>query len=364
MAAIGPAGACVGRAEAAVPWLVGALLACTAASACATGGPVQRDLVFEHASPLAEPAVVFERMTSPLRAAAMRARTEASRAGSGPDPWPALDLAGERFGMFVPAGPAPSAGLGVIVFVPPWEGHDLPAAWLPVLQRHGFVLVTAGRSGNSQEVGARRIPLALAAYESVRRRYPIDAARVHVAGFSGGSRVALRIALAYPDVFRGAVLNAGSDPFGSGDMPLPGPELFERFERGSRLAFVSGAFDAPAIAADRATLQSARNLCIANARRLVVAGGGHALADAGTFERALQALDAPLADEGDQAACRARRMRTIAREAAQVTALLDAGKHKRAMQRLLELDTRWGGLARMASSELAARLETTAQRGP
>lgn len=358
MAAIRLAGARIGQAQAAIPGFAGVLLACVAGSACAVGGAVQRDLVFDHASPLARPDVVLERVNSPLRAAAMR---DASPPTRGRAASTALDLAAERFGTFVPEGPPPRAGLGLIVFVPPWEGQGLPAAWLPALQRHGFALVTAGRSGNAQDVRERRIPLALTAYENARRRYRIDPARVHVAGFSGGSRVALRIALAYPDVFRGALLNAGSDRLGSVDVPLPGAELFGRFERGTRLAYVSGARDAPSMAADRASRQSARDLCIGNTRLLTVAGGGHEPADAGTFERALQALEAPLADEREQSGCRTRRTRAIARETQALAALVDAGKRDRAMLRLIELDARWGGLVRTASRDLAGRLDMLAR---
>ena len=348
--------------EATFARVAAAALACAASTGYAAGGTLQRDLVFEHASPLAHPEAVLERVTRPLRGSAIGARLHATRAAGEPDPWPALDLAVERFEMFVPAGAPPDAGFGLIVFVPPWEGQGLPADWLPALQRHGYVAATAERSGNAQDVGARRIPLALTAFENVRRRQRIDPARVYVAGFSGGSRVALRIALAYPEVFRGALLNAGSDPLGTVAVPLPEPVLFDRFERGSRLVYVSGTLDAPALAADRASRGSARDLCIPNTDVLTIAGGRHEPAGGPAFERALDALEAPRADVAGEAACRARRTRAIAREAAAIAALVDAGKRERAQRRLLAFDARWGGLARQAGSDIAVRLDTTARQ--
>lgn len=338
-----------------------AWLACVAGAACATGETLRRDLVFAYASPLARPQVVLSRVASPLRGAALRARLEAAQMAGGIDAWPALDLAAERFEVFVPSGPPPAAGFGLLVFVPPWEGQGLPADWLPVLQRHRFVAATAERSGNAQDVGARRIPLALTAFENARNRYPIDPVRVFVAGFSGGSRVALRLALAYPDVFRGAVLNAGSDPLGTADVPLPAPDLFERFERGSRLVYLSGTLDVPAMAADRASRRSAGDLCVANTRVLTIAGGRHEPAGTQAFERALDALESPLADDTGEAACRARRARAIAREAGSIVALADAGRRDRALRRLLELDARWGGLAAEASGEITRRLNAASQ---
>ena len=172
----------------------------------------------------------------------------------------------------------------------------------------------------------------------------------------------MRLALAYPDVFRGALLNAGSDPLGTSDAPLPAPALFDRFEHGSRLVYVSGTLDASALAADRASRGSARALCIANTVVLTIPGGRHEPADGRGFARALDALDAPLVDGAGEAACRARRTRAIVREADAIAALIDAGRLEPARRRLLAFDARWGGLALQASSDIAARLDASPQR--
>jgi poly(3-hydroxybutyrate) depolymerase len=52
--------------------------------------------------------------------------------------------------------------------------------------------------------------LALIAAQNAMAQYSVDPQQVYIGGFSGGSRVALRLALGYPDVFHGALLNAGS----------------------------------------------------------------------------------------------------------------------------------------------------------
>jgi poly(3-hydroxybutyrate) depolymerase len=61
----------------------------------------------------------------------------------------------------------------------------------------------------------RRIPLALLAAHNVMQRYPVDKERLYIGGMSGGSRVALRIALAFPDVFHALLLHSGSDRIGT-----------------------------------------------------------------------------------------------------------------------------------------------------
>ena len=61
-------------------------------------------------------------------------------------------------------------------------------------------------------------------------------------------------------------------------------------------------------------------------RILTIAGGGHEPADPRAFEDALQELEAPRIEADDIAACRERRARSIAREAAAVEQLVDAGR--------------------------------------
>src|SRR5437879_3459051 len=93
----------------------------------------------------------------------------------------------------------------------------------------------AARSGNDASVLARREPLALLAAHNLMQRYPVDPERVYVGGFSGGARVAMRLALGYPDLFRGAILNAGSDPIGGAEIPLPPRDMFMRFQSSKRI---------------------------------------------------------------------------------------------------------------------------------
>ena len=54
-------------------------------------------------------------------------------------------------------------------------------------------------------------PLALLAAHNIMQPYSVNREHVFIGGVSGGSRIALRVALSYRDLFRGALLNAGSD---------------------------------------------------------------------------------------------------------------------------------------------------------
>src|SRR5690606_27526447 len=149
-----------------------------------------------------------------------------------------VDLAAERYDLVVPAH-EPEGGYGVLVFVAPVAQFPLTRDWRLELERRGLIYVAAHRSGNTQNVLKRRIPLALHGLAHVLAEYRVDRERVYVAGFSGGSRVAQRLAMGWPDLFRGVLLVGGSDPLGEdGLVPSP-PELMALFQTRSRVVFAT-----------------------------------------------------------------------------------------------------------------------------
>ncbi len=72
--------------------------------------------------------------------------------------------------------------------------------------------------------------------------------------------IALRLAIGYPDLFRGAILNAGSDSLGDASaeppIPLPPRELFYQFQSGTRLIYITGERDAERVEEDMLSLRS------------------------------------------------------------------------------------------------------------
>jgi poly(3-hydroxybutyrate) depolymerase len=133
--------------------------------------------------------------------------------------------------------------------------------------------------------------MALLAAVNIMRRYPVDPERVYIGGFSGGSRVALRIVLGYPDVFHGALLEAGSDPIGNADIPLPPVDLLRRLQDATRLVYVTGGRDAVRLDQDVASRKSLQGWCVFDTATQTMPWMGHELADAPAFSRALDALD-------------------------------------------------------------------------
>jgi pimeloyl-ACP methyl ester carboxylesterase len=267
-----------------------------------------------------------------------------------------IDLAQERFSVYVPSH-SPAQGYGLLVFVPPWENARLPRGWAAILDRRGVIFVSAANSGNEASILDRRDPLALLAAHNIMQRFRVDPARIYIGGFSGGSRVALRLALGFPDVFRGAFLNAGSDPIGDTPAPLPPPELFSRFQEMTRIVYASGQNDAVNVDKDAASAQSMLDWCVFDWYAERSPWTGHEVAGPAVLDRALDMLDKHAEPKWDKLNnCRLRINQELGTKIDQATDLLAAGNVDGARRLLNKIDTRYGGLAAPRSVDLAARM--------
>lgn len=339
---------------ASVPSLLLSLWACAQpAPAPQTGGALQ-EVVFDRYTPLSRNEEIARRTLTPLTFRRGQQILAATGRAFREQP---IDLTKQKFAVYVPGGAPPKDGYGLLVFIAPWPEATRPRMWRPPLSRHGLIFVSAANSGNEVKVHDRRLPLALLAYENVRARYPIDPKRVYVGGLSGGSRVAEITALAYPDVFRGALLNAGSDPIGGeAGIYLPPAELFGRFQE-TKLVYVTGQDDELNLHDDEISRASMRDWCVFNievrdARKL-----GHEPLDPPSLARALDALERPSAvDAGELARCNARLQRELASKLAAAEAAIAHGDGDGARAQLKAIDAHYGGLAAPAILDLDARI--------
>jgi predicted esterase len=330
-----------------------AVLASTASAQTAAVG-LNTDVVFTEYSALSTSAELVRRLTSPLTA--LRANQELARAGKTLGGQP-VDLARERFSIYVPPHPeAARQRYSLLVFVPASPRAEVPSQWIPALDRHGMILVTAANSGNDASAADRREPLALLAAHNIMVRYPVDPQQVYIGGFSGGSRVALRLALGYPDVFRGAFLNAGSDPIGTADVPLPPAELVGRFQDSMRLVYVTGERDDAHLIDDMHSRQSLEKWCVFDVETESEPRRGHEPADASAFSRSLDALLRHADTRPDRlAACRARITAELTTQLQQVAGAFAGGETAGPRRLLDKVDAHYGGLAAPRSVELASQ---------
>lgn len=338
-----------------------ACIACVAFGASASDVPtgVLDDVTFSQYSPWSSSAELARRLVTPLNARRLQQQATARHSSIAEQP---IALSGERFALYLPARMPPD-GYALLVFVPPWEDARVPSAWTSVLARHGMILVTAARIGNDANLLDRRDPVALLAASNVMARYPVNPQRVYIGGFSGGSRVALRLAVGYPDVFHGALLEAGSDVLGQ-TVPLPPKPLLEQFQT-SRIVFLTGQKDQAHLDIDQQSRTSLHDWCIEDIDIRTMPWTGHELAEASALDHALSSLETHRAtDQAKLDACRARIASELQQSLQQVEAALAGGRHDEAGRALEALDHRYGGLAAPRSVELATRLEQAAPRSP
>jgi pimeloyl-ACP methyl ester carboxylesterase len=328
------------------------------AQAAETEAPSQglkNGIVFTEYSSLASTAEMLRRLCSPLNA--RRLGQNAERAGQTLQGQP-IDLAKERYSVYVPVRPhSPSGTYSLLVFIPPWTRAEVPRPWIPVLNRYNTILVTAEGSGNDAPTIDRREPLALLAAHNVMAQYPVDPQQVFVGGFSGGARVALRLALGYPDLFHGALLDAGSDPIGTADVPLPPADLFHRFQVSSRLVYLTGERDEENLADEAHSRRSLEKWCVADVLAVTEPRTGHELAGVAAFGRSLEALVgvAGRTQTDKLAACREHLDTELNSQLEEVESAFARGESGSARQLLGKVDDRFGGLAAPRSVELAGR---------
>jgi pimeloyl-ACP methyl ester carboxylesterase len=312
------------------------------AISCARAGTLRNDVTFKDYTNLSSNLEMARRMLSPLKAAQLPQLL--SHAGKALSEQP-IDLSNEKFTVYVPS-TAPSKGYGLLVFVPPWNAAKMPEGWEGALDEYGFIFVSAGRSGNDASALGRREPLAVLAEQNVTTHYTVDPERIYVAGFSGGSRIAMHLALAYPDIFRGAILNSGSDPIGNSIIPLPPRDLFYRFQDASRLIYVTGGNDVFVLNADRVSIQSMRDWCMFNIIEQSVPFAFHEAISSSALARALAALSGPAKTQPDAVvACRRNIEDTLSAKLREASSLAASGRRGAARALLNEIDARYGGLA-------------------
>ncbi|HUB91649.1 MAG TPA: PHB depolymerase family esterase [Dyella sp.] len=322
-----------------------ALILLLPCSAAATTTGLLKDVVFSHDSTLASSDELARRLLSPFEAMRVQVHGESKQT---------LSLKQERFAMYVPAREPPN-GYALLVFIPPWDQAEVPPRWVGVLERRGIILVTAAHSGNDASAFDQRAALAVLAATNVMALYHVDPQRVYVSGFSGGSRMAMRLALGYPDLFHGALLDAGSDAIGDVIPPPPKP-LLEQFQTSSRLVYLTGEQDRFHLDMDSQSRHSLPEWCITDVETVTMPWLGHELAEPPALEHALVVLEQHHPQAPDKLkACRSRLAQALNAQLDQAQQWMQNGKTEQALRLLRHIDTHYGGLAAPRSVELATQ---------
>jgi dienelactone hydrolase len=308
-------------------------------------------VTFADPTPLARNDEMIRRLFSPFAAADLARENGPAALGTFP-----VIPKDERFGLYVPK-EKPGQGYALLVWVSPLDEAGIPPGWPEVLESRGVIFVTAARSGNLTSPIGRRFPLALIAAANVQRLYPVDPNRIWIAGFSGGSRIAERLALAYPDVFSGAILDGSSDDIGSADVPLPPRANFERVLDQTAIVFSSGEKDAYNVEAAEKVASSLRRHCFDRLSVEVRRNEGHVIMNGRSLAKAIDFLDRPREQPspGDRQ-CREKLYSKIDGELVRADALVQR-RGQGARGAIDAIDRRYGWLAAPRSLDLRARVD-------
>lgn len=99
---------------------------------------------------------------------------------------------------------------GVLVYVSPMKTGRIDSRWRQVMDEQNLIYIAADKSGNKIPT-IRRMVMATLAVRALGQGHAFDTDNITISGFSGGGRVASRLATQYPEVFSGALYICGVD---------------------------------------------------------------------------------------------------------------------------------------------------------
>jgi dienelactone hydrolase len=239
--------------------------------------------------------VAFEKSPELCDAEEVQARFRAS------DKIGPYDVTKEKFRLVVPKSYAHAAKWGLFIYINADDSANLPAGYEAILEKRKLLAVAPYKSGNGRNI-FDRFRLAVDAAFNLEKRFNIDPARIYVSGFSGGGRVASMLAVAYADLFAGAIPFCGVNfyteiPSGPGKhWPIgyiPVNEALAIAKSKGRYVLVTGEKDFN-LANTRAVFEHGfKKEGFKSAKLLEVPGLSHAPPAADWFEKGLEFLDNP-----------------------------------------------------------------------
>lgn len=208
------------------------------------------------------------------------------------------DLTKEIFRVVVPEDYSTNSTWGLLVWISPSNGLQLPKSWFPELAKKHMLLVTAVNSGNDRPA-IDRCWLALNAACNMSRNYRIDPKRIVVGGFSGGGRIASILGVCYADLFAGGLCVCGVDFYDNvkaestgfyAGTYKPDPIVLLRAKRLGRFVLLTGEHDLNRENTRSTAENGFKSHGFSHVLYLEIPGMKHAIPDAPVLSRALDFL--------------------------------------------------------------------------
>ncbi len=212
---------------------------------------------------------------------------------------PAYDVTKESFEILLPEGYKPDEPHGLFIWINAGDSPAIPKEWEAVLAKHKLIFVGAKKSGNKRNI-FDRVRLAIDANHNIRQLYKIDGRRVYVSGFSGGSRVASMLGVAWGDMFSGTICCMGVNFYTDLNAPdgkvyglsyIPNEQLLPMVKKACRYSLITGEKDFNLANTQAAFENGLKKEGFANAQILEVPDHGHKPPPAEWMEKAIRFLD-------------------------------------------------------------------------
>lgn len=212
---------------------------------------------------------------------------------------PDYDVAKESFEILLPATYRPDRPHGLFIWIPAGDSPAIPPDWQALLARHDIIYIGANQSGNRRNI-FDRIRLAIDANHNTRQHLAIDGRRVYVSGFSGGSRVASMLGVAWGEMFSGTICCMGVNFYTDVTAPdgkvyglsyLPDETLLPLVKANCRFALITGEKDFNLANTRGAYENGFVKEGFRHVELLEIPAHGHAAPPAEWLEKAIQFLD-------------------------------------------------------------------------
>lgn len=188
------------------------------------------------------------------------------------------------FDLYVPALKDTKQRLGLVLYVAADNNAGGSASLIEACKGLGLACAAVREAGNNVTPGQKRVRMVLDVLDEVRRLLPIDADRTYLAGFSGGGRIACKIAYALPEAFGGVL------PIGASEELREEPYLRQRCIDRLSVAIIVGEKDFNRSEGERFKGPTLRDMGVRTQVK-VVPGLGHAVPDAKTLTESLKWLE-------------------------------------------------------------------------
>lgn len=216
-------------------------------------------------------------------------------------------LADESFEAYVPQNYDPQKLIGLLIWINAGNSGALPRGWEEICNQRKLIFIGANDVGNARGIGVR-IGLALDAAQNLKSIYSIDESRIYAAGVSGGAKVAGAMAMIYPEVFGGAISIVGIGYFRNIPLPdqpnrayppmygKPPGAMFQLARTQRRFVLITGSNDFNRDSIHAIYQQGFVADNFAHVQYSEITGFGHGLPEPAEISRAMEFLDAPLAE--------------------------------------------------------------------